>query len=249
MISRQGAGDLLEVLKPHPDVEPVKNRRRCDAGIGETMPETRTPGGERGQHRVLGAHNGVESAADQRFDSRIGFRDGPENLPATSLRFDIADPHLQMPLPILTAADEGRVQADHDRRRRRFRLDRGTLSKSRTGFQGLAAKGLRVLRGVQREYLRQQVSCCPIGQEGGKMRLKPTQFWCRPAMRWPVDTGLAPATRATAKAGKPYRDLAEQRGDHMVLIVFHTARAATPGAGGPPNGVIPDLCRDNLLLE
>jgi hypothetical protein len=69
-------------------------------------------------------------------------------MPATSLRFDIADPHLQMPLPVLTAADEGRVQGHHDRRRRRFRLDRGTLSKSRTGFQGLAAEGLRVLRGV-----------------------------------------------------------------------------------------------------
>ena len=26
MISRQGAGDLLEVLKPHTDMEPVKNR-------------------------------------------------------------------------------------------------------------------------------------------------------------------------------------------------------------------------------
>jgi hypothetical protein len=35
MISRQGAGDLLEVLKPRTDVEPVKNRRRGDAGIGE----------------------------------------------------------------------------------------------------------------------------------------------------------------------------------------------------------------------
>jgi hypothetical protein len=81
------------------------------------------------------------------------------------------------------------------------------------------------------------------------MRLKPPQFRCRPAMRWPVDTGLVPATRATAKAGKPYRDLAEQRGDHMVLIVLHTANTATAGAGWSPNGVIPDLCRDNLLLE
>jgi hypothetical protein len=134
----------------------------------------------------FGAPNGVEFAADQRFDSRIGFRDGAENQPATSLRFDIADPHLQMPLSV---------------------------------------------RGVQREHLRQQVSCCPIGQEGGKMRLKPPQFRCRPAMRWPIDTGLVPATRATAKAGKPYRDLAEQRGDRMVLIVLHTARAATAGAG------------------
>jgi hypothetical protein len=35
----------------------------------------------------------------------------------------------------------------------------------------------------------------------------------------------------------------------MVVIDFHTARAATAGAGGSPNGVIPNLSRDNLLLE
>jgi hypothetical protein len=130
VIGRQGAGDLLEVLKPHTDVEPVKNRRRDDAGIGENTPERWTTVGEGGHRRVHGAPNGVEFAADQRFDSRIGFRDGAENLSSTSLRFDIADPHLQMPLPILTAADEGRVQGDHDRRGRRFGPDRGTLSKS-----------------------------------------------------------------------------------------------------------------------
>jgi hypothetical protein len=176
LINRQGAGDLLEVLKPHTDVEPVKNRRRGDAGIGENTPDPRlaipsdfagrnlgqvsprTIVGEGGHRRVLGAPNGVEFVADQRFDRRIGFRDGAEYLPATGLRFDIADPHLQMPLPILTAADEGRVQGDHDRRRRRFRLDRATLNKSLTGLQGMAAQGLRVLRGVQREHLLHQVS-------------------------------------------------------------------------------------------
>jgi hypothetical protein len=55
--------------------------------------------------------------------------------------------------------------------------------------------------------------------------------------------------RSRALAGRAYRDLAEQRGDHMVLIVLHAARAATAGAGWSPNGVIPDLCRDDLLLE
>jgi hypothetical protein len=35
MISRQGAGDWFEVLKPHTDVEPVKNRRSRDVGIGD----------------------------------------------------------------------------------------------------------------------------------------------------------------------------------------------------------------------
>lgn len=60
--------------------------------------------------------------------------------------------------------------------RRRFQLNPGTLNKSLTGFQGMAAQGLRVLRDLQREHLRQQVSRCPIGQECGKMRLTPTQF-------------------------------------------------------------------------
>jgi hypothetical protein len=35
----------------------------------------------------------------------------------------------------------------------------------------------------------------------------------------------------------------------MVLIVLHPANAATARAGRPPNGVIPGLCRDDLLLE
>ena len=47
----------------------------------------------------------------------------------------------------------------------------------------------------------------------------------------------------------PMHDLAEKRGDHMVLIVLHPANTATAWAGRPPNGVIPDLCRDNLMLE
>jgi hypothetical protein len=77
MISRQRAGDLLEVLKPHTDVEPVKNWQFSDVGVGETAPETRTTRGERGHRRVLGAPNRVEFAADQPFDRCIGLRDGP----------------------------------------------------------------------------------------------------------------------------------------------------------------------------
>jgi hypothetical protein len=78
-----------------------------DVGVGENAPETRTTVGERGQHRVPGAPNRVEFAADQPFDSCIGFRDGAEDLPLTGLRCDIANPHLQMPLIFLTIAYEG----------------------------------------------------------------------------------------------------------------------------------------------
>ena len=60
--------------------------------------------------------DGVEAAADQHFDVGVNFGDSTEHLPSTSLRLDIANPHLQMPLALLTAADEGRIQSDRDRR-------------------------------------------------------------------------------------------------------------------------------------
>jgi hypothetical protein len=38
-ICRQTAGDLLQVLQPHGDVEPVKDRRLGDASLGENASE------------------------------------------------------------------------------------------------------------------------------------------------------------------------------------------------------------------
>ncbi len=81
------------------------------------------------------------------------------------------------------------------------------------------------------------------------MRLKPIQLRCRPAMQWPSDASLDPATRGAAKPGKPQRDLAEQRRDRLVPAVLHTASAVTARAFRPPNGVIPGLRGDNLLLN
>jgi hypothetical protein len=65
-------------------MEPVKNWQFGDAGIDENAPEPRTTVGEGGHRRVLGAPNGVEFAADQRFERRIGFGDGAENPPASN---------------------------------------------------------------------------------------------------------------------------------------------------------------------
>ena len=48
IISRQGAGCLLEVLEPHADVEPVENRQLGDAGISENAPQSGAPVGEGG---------------------------------------------------------------------------------------------------------------------------------------------------------------------------------------------------------
>ena len=44
----------------------------------------------------------------------------PKTYPPTGLRFDVADPHLQMPLAVLTAADERGVQSHRNGRRRLF---------------------------------------------------------------------------------------------------------------------------------
>jgi hypothetical protein len=60
-----------------------------------------------------------------------------------------------------------------------------------------------------------------------QLRMKPIQFRRRPAMRRPVDARLAPATRGTAKTGKSHRHPAERRGHHVILIILHTATAAT----------------------
>ena len=35
----------------------------------------------------------------------------------------------------------------------------------------------------------------------------------------------------------------------MLTVILHPPNTATASAGRPPNGVIPDLCRDDLLLD
>src|SRR4051794_8987583 len=81
------------------------------------------------------------------------------------------------------------------------------------------------------------------------MRLKPVQFRCRSAMRWPSNASLDPATRGTARAGKPHPNLAEGRRDRMIPVVLHTASAATVRTIRPLNGVVPGLRVDDLLLN
>ncbi len=171
VIRRQAVGDLLQVLQLHGDVEPVEHRPCGDAGIGETAPEPGTTIGEGGQCRVLGSPDSVEIAADQRGDVRAGFGDGAENLAATCIRFDIADPHLQMPLAVLAASDERRIQGHYDRRRRCFRLGHDAFAKSLADLQGMAAQGLMMLSRVDREHLPQHVRGGPVGHQGREMRL------------------------------------------------------------------------------
>ncbi len=140
------------------------------SGIGgvvtpASVRKRRSPGqpvGEGGQHRTVSPADGIEVAADQRFDVRAGFGDGAEDLAATRLRFDIADPHLQMPLAALAAADEGRIQGHHDRRRQRGRPDRSALTQSLADLQGMAAQGRMMRSRVDRENICSKTSAAVL---------------------------------------------------------------------------------------
>jgi hypothetical protein len=126
------------------------------------------------QHRVRGSSDGVEAAVDQHFDVGIGFGNGGENLPATRLRFDVTDPHLQMPLAVLTAANERRVQRHRNRRhrQRRFRFGHGLIAKCLTDLQGMPANGLRILSGINRKHLLQHISSHPVRHRGRRNALE-----------------------------------------------------------------------------
>jgi len=102
---------------------------------------------------------------------------------------------------------------------------------------------------VDREHLLQQISSRPVGHHRAEMRLQPVQLRCRPAMQWPANASLDPATRGTAKPGKPHCDLAEQRRHRMVPVVLQTPNPATARTTRPPNGVLPGLRGDDLPLN
>jgi hypothetical protein len=112
----------------------------------------------------------------------LSLRDTAEDLSATGLRFDIANPHLQMAFPNFAIPDERGIQGDSDHRRRRFRPDRGAFSQRFAGPEGTAAQRLRVGSGVDRKQLLQHGSGHWIGHQGRKMRPKPVQFRCRSAV-------------------------------------------------------------------
>ncbi len=249
MVSTNDHVTTPKCRKQGPSTPTIQDGRLGDARIGENATQPRAAVGEDGQRRVLGSPNGVEVAADQRPDVGTSFGDGPEDLAATGRRFDVADPHLQMPLAIRAAADERRVQGYHDHRCCFFWPQRSALTKSLANRQGMAAQGCMMLSCVDREHLLQQIGRRPVGHEGAEMRLQPVQLRCRSAMRRPSQASLDPAARGTAKPGKPHRDLAEQHRDRMVPVVLHTASAVTVRAFRSLNGVVPGLRGDDRLLN
>src|ERR1022692_2868780 len=124
-------------------MEPVQDRQIVDASIGENTSKAGTTIGKCSQRGVFSSSDGVEVMTNQHFDIRFGSDDGAENLAAASLCFDVAHPYLQMTLSVLATSDEGGIQGDRDRRRPRFRLDRGTITKCRAVIAHPPRRGVR----------------------------------------------------------------------------------------------------------
>jgi hypothetical protein len=232
-----------------PSTPTVENRRFQDARAGENAPKSGTTIGEGRQHGVPVSADRIEVLPDQRFDVRRGFRDAAENLTATSLRFDIANPHLEVTFVVLAAPDEGGVHGDRDRRHHRRRRDRGTVDERGASLQGMAAQRLRIRSGVDRKHLLQQVSRHLVAHQGGMMSPEQVQLRCRAAMRWPVKARLDAAARAATEPGQPHRDLTEERCDRVVAVIFHPANILAAGTNRPPDRMLARLCGGDLALN
>jgi hypothetical protein len=81
------------------------------------------------------------------------------------------------------------------------------------------------------------------------MRLKPIQLRCRAAVRWPADASLGPAAHGTTKSWQSHRDLAKQRRDRVLSIVFDPTNAPAVWASRPPSSMIFGLRGDDRLLS
>ena len=237
------------MLEPHGDVEPVDNWRIRDPGIGQNRSQTGAAVGERGQLGVVGSAHRLKVSPDQHRDVGIGPRDGAEDLSASVSRLDVADANFQMPFAVVAATDEGRVQADRDRRRGGRRLDRGGVTKLLTDLERMAAQGLGALAGLDRQKMRQHASGDAIGHQGGKMRSQLVQLRRRPTMRWPADTRLGTATASAAKPRKPHRHPAEQRRDLVQPPILDVTSPAAGRAIRSQNRMIVGLRGNDRLLN
>src|SRR5208337_4017053 len=144
LVGGQSTRCLLRVLQPHGDVEPVRNRRLRDTGLGQDRSKAGTTVGERGQRGGGGSADRLKTSPDQHRDIRAGFRDSAEDLPPAVGCLNVADADLQMPFAVVAATDESRVYRDRDARRRGRRLDRGGVAKSLADLERMAAQGLRL---------------------------------------------------------------------------------------------------------
>jgi hypothetical protein len=232
-----------------PSTPTVENRQFQDARAGENAPKSGTTIGEGGQHGVPVSANCIEVLPDQPFDVCPGFRDAAENLTATSLRFDIANPHLEVTFVVLAPPDEGRIHGDRDRRHLRRRPDRGTVGERRASLQRVAAQRLWIRSGVDGKHLLQQVSGHLVAHQGGQMGPELVQLRCRAAMRWPVKACLDSATQAAKETWQPHRHLTKQCRDRVISIILHPANIFAAGTNRPPDRVFARLRGGDLALN
>ena len=140
-VGRQGAGCLLGMPQPHGDVKPVEARRLGDAGLDQDRAQPGTAIGEGSQLGISCLADIDKAALDQYLDRGVGSSDGGEDLPAAVRRLDIAEEDFEMPLVLLAAPNEGRVQGQGDRRGCGRRVGRGGVDQGRADLERAGVSG------------------------------------------------------------------------------------------------------------
>jgi hypothetical protein len=193
--------------------------------------------------------DGGEATLYQRFNNGVGPDNGGENLPGPVRCLDIAEANLQMARARLTAANEGRVDAQGDRCGGRCRFSRSGIPQVLANLERLGAQGFGIGPSIKREQLLEHAGCNTVGQEGGKLRPDLVELGSRAALRRPLDPSLIGPTAGTAEAGQSNRDHAEQGGNPAGPIIFDPACGTAGPACRPLGGMIPALGCDHRLLN
>ena len=150
------------------------------------------------------------------LDRRIGLCHCGENLSGAVWCLDVAEANLQMARARLTAANEGRVDAQGDRCGGRCRFSRSGIPQVLANLERMGAQGFGT--GIKREQLLEHAGCNTVGQEGGKLRPDLVELGGRAALRRPLNPSLIGPTAGTAEAGQANR--AEQGGNPAGTIVL-----------------------------
>jgi hypothetical protein len=169
LVGGQAARRLLRMLQPHGNVEPVRDRRRGDAGLGQNRTQSATTIGERRQCGVGGSADRLEISLDERRDVSVRIRDRAEYLPGATGCLGIANANLQMALAMVAATDEGRVQGDGDRRRCNRRRDGLGVAELLADSERVAAQGLGTLPSLHRQKVHQYACGDTIRHQCGEM--------------------------------------------------------------------------------
>jgi hypothetical protein len=237
------------MLEAHRDMKPVQNRRIRNTRTAQDRSKAGTTIGERSQVSVTISAHCIKVSAYQYRDVGVALRDSTEYLPASAGRLNISDTNFEMALAIVAASDEGRVQTDADRRRRRCDPGRGHSAQLLANPQRTTAHCFGAGVGLDRQKIFQHADRDTIGHQSGKMRPHLIQFRCRSAIRRPTDAGLDPATANTEPSRKPHRHATEQRRDLLRPPVLDVTSSSTGRAIGPANRMIADLRGNHDLLN